>query len=342
MSRRSLLAGVIVAALVAGCDSTVAPRTSDAGSPSLDERALPAWSDWSPPVNLGPLVNSGGSDQHPAISKDGLSLYFASDRPGGFGGLDLYVTQRASLDDAWGAPVNLGPLINSGSMDLAPDLTDDGHHLFFHSGRAGGCGDFDIYETSRDNPHDDFDWGPPVDLGCVINGPFKDAGPAYTLQDGDGVPTMYFTSTRPGGYGGFDIYKSKLQGDGTWGPAIHVPELSSPFRDTRITIARNGLELFISSDVTGRIGGIGGEDLWRSTREHTSDPWSTPVNLGPGVNTAGFDGAPSLSFDGTTLYFFSDRPGGSGGNDLYVTTRARIHPDTPSARAVAGTQDTNR
>jgi len=61
-----------------------------------------------------------------------------------------------------------------------------------------------------------------------------------------------------------------------------------------------------------------------ATRATTADPWSTPVNLGPTVNSTAFDGAPALSFDGTTLYFFSARPGGFGANDLYVTMRTRL------------------
>jgi Tol biopolymer transport system component len=73
-----------------------------------------------------------------------------------------------------------------------------------------------------------------------------------------------------------------------------------------------------------RPGGVGSEDLWVATRATTRAPWSTPVPLGSVVNSTAFDGAPALSFDGTTLYFFSDRPGGFGGNDLYVTTRTRL------------------
>jgi hypothetical protein len=61
-----------------------------------------------------------------------------------------------------------------------------------------------------------------------------------------------------------------------------------------------------------------------ATRATTADLWSAPVNLGPTVNSTAFDGAPALSFDGTTLYFFSDRPDGFGANDLYVTTRTRL------------------
>src|SRR5262245_9163152 len=71
------------------------------------------FSAWSAAVNLGPVVNSAGDEERPAISRDGLSLYFSSTRPGGFAGPDLYVSQRLSLEDPWGPPVNLGPNINT-------------------------------------------------------------------------------------------------------------------------------------------------------------------------------------------------------------------------------------
>ena len=73
-------------------------------------------------------------------------------------------------------------------------------------------------------------------------------------------------------------------------------------------------------------GRIGVRDIWVSTRDSTLDPWSTPVNLGPTVNYPSYTtGRPALSWDGTTLYFYSDRPGGFGGLDLYVTTRRKLH-----------------
>jgi hypothetical protein len=194
--------------------------------------------------------------------------------------------------------------------------------------RAGGCGVADIYVSRRHDRHDDFGWGPPEDLGCVVNTPYLNAGPTIFEDETTGITTLYFTvrNNPPGSDQGFDIYASTRVGDaGAFGPPVLVPELSSPFRDTRTAIRRDGLELILSS---GRPGGVGGEDLWVSTRASTLDPWSTPVNLGAVVNTAAFDGGPALSFDGTTLYFHSNRPGGSGGNDLYVTTRTRLHaPD---------------
>lgn len=326
--RPSVLPLAFLAALAA-CGTDRSPVGTDA-SPAAARTATAdlTWSDWSPPVNLGAAINSSANDQHPAISKDGLSLYFVSDRAGGHGGLDIYVSHRDSVGDPWGPPENLGPTVNSAGTDMAPDLTIDGHRLFFHSDRPGGCGDLDLYVTTREDVHDDFAWGPPQNLGCVINSPYKDAGATYTEEAGG--PTLYFTSTRPGGQGDFDIYKSQLLADGTWGPATPETVLNGPARDTRTAISRTGLEMFISSDVTGRPGGIGGQDLWESTRASRDDDWSTPVNLGPTVNTTAFDGAPALSFDGTTLYFFSNRPGGSGLNDLYCTTRSKPGSGAPA------------
>src|SRR5437667_261652 len=123
--------------LTIGCDTSGRPTPVGpaAGSLMADaaESDAPTWSAWSAPVNLGPVVNSASNDQHPAISKDGLSLYISSDRLGGFGGTDIWVSQRASLDDPWGPLQNLGPSINSAGNDFAPTFTPDGHQLYFHS-----------------------------------------------------------------------------------------------------------------------------------------------------------------------------------------------------------------
>ena len=292
---------------------------------AADAVEQPLYSDWSAAVNLGPAINSGSNEQHPAISKDGLSLYFASDRAGGMGGLDIYVSQRSSVDDPWGPPANLGHNINSAGNDLAPTFSPDGHLLYFHSNGRGGCGGADLFVSRRHDKRDDSGWGPAENLGCVVNSAFDDAGPTIFEDGATGITTLIFTSTRPGGPGDFDIYQSTRIGDeGEFGPAVLVPELSGPYRDTRTAIRRDGLELFLSSDVTGRLNGVGSQDLWVSTRATTSDLWSLPVNLGPTVNSTAFDGAPALSFEGTTLYFFSERPGGLGKRDLYVTTRTRL------------------
>ena len=308
-------------------NSPVGPGASKRLAADVTAEHQLAFGPWGAPVNLGPVVNSAANDQHPAISKDGLSLYFASDRQPGMGGFDIYVSHRESLKDSWGPPANLGPNINSAGNDLAPTFSPDGHRLYLHSNGRGGCGGADLFVSRRHDKRDDLGWEPAENLGCVVNSPFDDAGPTIFEDEATGVTTLYFTSTRLGGPGDFDIYAStRVRDEGEFGPAVLVPELSGPFRDTRTAIRRDGLEIFLSSDSKGRGGGLGNQDLWVSTRATTLDAWSTPVNLGATVNSTAFDGAPALSFDGTELYFFSERTdlGGFGGRDLYVTRRTRL------------------
>jgi hypothetical protein len=288
------------------------------------------FSDWGPPVNLGPFVNSKYNEQRPAISRNNLSLYFISDNPNGFGSFDIWVSHRTSVDTPWGTPQNLGPNINTSGYESAPTFSPDGHWLFFGSNRPGGCGGFDIYASHRKDVDDDFAWEPPINLGCEINSPQDDDGPTLLVDKEEDTTLLYFTSlNRPGNIGDWDIYVSKMKEDGTFGPGVLVPELSSPFRDTRTAIRRDGLEIFITSARPGKEGAPGPLccDLWVSTRKDTEDSWSLPVNLGPVVNSTANNGSPALSRDGTTLYFNSDRPGGFGANDLYVTTRTRLRGD---------------
>ena len=91
---------------------------------------------WSIPVNLGPTVNGKDMDASPSISSDGLELYFDSNRSGGQGEWDVWVTTRASLSSPWELPKNLGPLVNSEAGDGTPQLTRDGRTLYFASWRA--------------------------------------------------------------------------------------------------------------------------------------------------------------------------------------------------------------
>jgi len=281
----------------------------------------PKYSGWSAPMNLGPIVNSEFREAGPAISKNGLSLYFNSLRPGGFGLHDLWVSQLASVDDPWGPPVNLGPTINTGFTEAVPAFSRDGHWMFFNRlGGPGGLGGFDVWASYREHVHDDFAWQTPVNLGPGVNSEYLDAGAGYFENDETGVPLLFFGSDRPGGLGGYDIYVSAQMPDGSWGAPTLVTELNSPAPDQRPNIRSDGLELFFFSS---RPGGLGLTDVWVSTRGSTSDPWSTPVNLGAGVNTPLDDQQAYLSSDRLTLVFASGRPGGFGDTDLWVTTRTR-------------------
>jgi len=326
-----------------GNDIWMSTRTStgeaDSDGDAADDGShdtAPRFSDWSRPVNLGPVVNSIGPDFDPFISKDGLSLYFTGgrNRPG-FGLRDIWVSHRASVNDPWEPPLNLGPTINTDAHESKPTLSADGHRLYFASNRAGG-GDWDLYVSRRRDKRDDFGWEPPVNLGSGVNSVASEES-AVTLFEDDvtGTTTLYFGSNRTGGSGDFDIYASTLLSDGTFAPATLVPELSTPFTDQDPAVRRDGLEMFLASD---RPGTFGATDLWVATRTSTLEPWGTPVNLGPLVNTPSRpadqeqanDWRPALSFDGTTLYFNSALRAGNVSDmfDIWVTTRSELtRPD---------------
>ena len=218
--------------------------------------------------------------------------------------------------------MDLGATVNTAATEFVPAFSEDGHWMFFASDRAGGSGGQDIYESYRVDVHDDFGWQAPSNLGAALNSSADDN--ASTYFDNDGHPQLIFGSGRLGG-AARDLFLSNLQADGTWGPSTLIPELSSPSTENRPTIRRNGLEIFFYSD---RPGGSGSSDLWTATRATVDSPWSTPVNLGATVNSSSVDQHPYLSSDGTTLVFSSNRPGGSGGFDLWMTTRAQIFPVT--------------
>jgi Tol biopolymer transport system component len=286
----------------------------------------PRFSDWSAPVNLGPVVNTSFIEQGPSISKNGLSLYFqCGNCPTNIGGADVYVSQRASVSDPWGPPQRLGSAINTTSNEQAPRLSRDGRRLFFNSDRPEGFGGHDLYVARRQNKHDDFAWEPAVNLGAGVNTTVDDVQADPFEDDETHTNILYFAS----GPGGTDIYVSVLLADGTYGPRALVTELNSAANDRQPSIRRDGLEMFLGSD---RLGTLGAVDLWVATRARTADPWSTPVNLGPVVNTTQVDARPALSSDGTTLYFQSTRPGAVGCAsdaascvfDLWVTTRTRL------------------
>jgi Tol biopolymer transport system component len=278
------------------------------------------YSEWSTPVNLGPAVNSSAMDRAPAVSKDGLSLYFSSNRLGGVGMEDIYVSQRETRDGEWGLPTNLGPIINTTVNEQVPALSRDGHLLFFVSGRQpGGFGGADIWVSRREDTHDDFAWQPAENLGAGVNSASTDAGPSYFENDEVGVPHLYFQSNRPGGPGISNFYVSEQMADGSFGPAVLIPELS--FGDSsRASIRHDGREIFFNSNRPGSI--ADSLDLWVATRDSVFDAWSEPVNLGSTLNSELVDVQPYISSDGETLFFASNRLNG-GPTDLYMSTRTK-------------------
>ena len=308
------------------------------------QRQFGKFSEWSPAVNMGSVVNSANLEYWPAISPNGLSLYFGSARSGGIPAIapnkqdivapnkqDIWVTHRASLNAPWGIPRNLGPNINTEFRDNSPRLSRDGHWLVFGSNRlAGKCSAIstnEFYVSYRENAEDDFAWEPAVNFGCELSAAGANSGATFFHDDEKGITTMYFASTRSGGAGpekleAYGIYVSTRRFQGAFGPPVLVPELNSPLMDVGPSVRADGLEMFLSWEGTPPPGPA---DLAVATRKTTSQPWTTPKSLGPMINDgAAHNTQPMLSCDGTTLYFASDRHGGFGGFDLYVATRKKL------------------
>ena len=273
--------------------------------------------------NMGVPVNSADSEQFMALSPNGLSLYFTSNRAGGQGGTDIWVSQRAALSSAWGAPQNLGATVNSISEEGAPAFSLDGRTMFFFSDRPGGAGLRDIYLSTRTDPNNDFGWTAPVNLGAVINTSSADAFAEYFEDPANGNGTLIFSSDRPGGAGLNDFYQSTRNANGTFNAPTQIIELNAPGPENALTIRRDGLEIIIS---TQRTIGQTHLDLYISTRASVSASWNTPVLLDGGVNTAANEAGPHLSPDGAVLYF--NRPaigGATGTQDLYSSTRCSLY-----------------
>ncbi|MFH1418380.1 MAG: IPTL-CTERM sorting domain-containing protein [Planctomycetota bacterium] len=209
----------------------------------------------------------------------------------------------------WNSPANLGPGVNTAADEMG--LCDFGGYLYFTSSRPGGAGGYDMYRAENVGG----EWVSPVNL-ALLNTAANERAP--TIQCIDGNPRMIYASDFNGTYDLWGSENTEACPDapvGSWDtPAT---EVATGDTDTMPWMSADGLTLLFGSD---QAGGEGGFDIWMSTRALPSDPWGTPTNLGPVINTVDDERGPSISPDGQRLYFASNRPGGLGGADIYVST----------------------
>jgi hypothetical protein len=158
---------------------------------------------WSPTVKLNKNINTKYWESHGFISDDGKQLIFASDRPGGFGGLDLYISNKVKGD--WGPAVNLGPEINTQFNEDRPFLINNGKTLFFCSQGHDNIGGYDIF---RSDMQSNSLWSNPKNLGYPINTPDDNT---FFMPVGDGKSGYYSIFKDTGGAGKEDIYKITLK-----------------------------------------------------------------------------------------------------------------------------------
>jgi len=255
------------------------------------------------PANLGPTVNSSFWDGDPAVSADGLSLFFISDRSGGYGGFDVWVTTRETVQDPWGQVLNIGPTINSAALEGSGSISADGLSFYFISDRPGGSGNLDIWVTTRATIQDP--WSDPVNLGSTVNSWAEDWRGVISA---DGL-SLFFSSNRSGGYGSQDLWVSTRPTlSDPWGQPVNLgSKVNSSVYDYSPTPSPDGLRLFFSSN---RPSEHGDYNIWVTERATRDDDWGTAVSLGPEVNSSADQENPCISADGSTLYFASTRPGG--------------------------------
>lgn len=265
--------------------------------------------------NLGKTINSEYFEGFPMIMPDGLTLYFSSDRPGGSGDLDIFISQRETVDDDWGEPVNL-EVINSPASDHSVTVSADGQNIYFMSKRDGSYGSGDIYISYRNDVIDAFGWGKPENLGPIINTEQLEACPLVQVND-NGKTILYFVSNRDdiGGMGEIDIYSSVFNEESGM---FDIPVNMSGINSQELDMHFEPVKGLIWSN---RPGGLGDEDIWKASFDTTDQTWKNPVPLSYPVNTGYIEGMPSLTHDLKELIFHSNRPGGEGSHDIYVARK---------------------
>ena len=244
------------------------------------------------------------------------------------GAVATFVLGRGSVkaDFTFGEPKNLGPTINSVTVDLSPSLTADGLELYFMSMRGTGG----IWFTRRATTSDPWEEPRSINLPGISTGQYFDPD-----ISADGLSLYLNSSTRPDErYGFIDIYvSSRTTKSDAWSEPVNIgPPINTSFSESSSWVSTDGLTLYFSGNPTlnqspqqERPGGYGMADIWFTTKQTTErNPegyWSEPQNLGPVVNSTSLDAQPFVTDDERILLFTSDRPGGYGSTDLWMTRR---------------------
>jgi len=214
---------------------------------------------------------------------------------------------------------NIGA-VNTPYSEYTPFITADEHFLYFQSNRPGGVGesgDFDLWYAENEVTEGAPRFRAAANVGLPVNSGYFDGHPTLRkLPSGD--YEMYFASFGEDGRPGpqlTNLYYT-IQRDGKWSVPEPVVEINTDFHDRMPSISQDGHYLFFSSD---RPGGFGRDDIWVSEYDFAAKRWGKPRNAGRTINTPSSEVTPAIHSDNITLYFSSDRAGGAGGYDVYVT-----------------------
>ena len=260
------------------------------------------------PVNMGSSINSENQEYSPAFAIDEKTIYItkrmgnlSDNRPNE----DLYFAELN--DESWDKVKDIGPPINTIENEGAFSISSDGNYIFFTScSRNGGKGQCDIWLTSKKNNR----WDEPKNLQSPINTKYWESQPSIS-SDGR---MLYFSSDRPGGYGGTDIWVSEFSNSGWSAPKNLGPTVNTCKDEQFPFIHSDNRTLYFSSNGHP---GLGKSDLYL-TRKDVKLNWETPINMGFPINSRGQDWNLVVARDGKTAYFSSDQLKGFGGLDIYT------------------------
>ncbi len=270
-------------------------------------------------TNLGSTINSEWQDYGPVISADETTLLFTSRRPETTGGgkdaadeqyyEDIYMVTKT--DSVWGNLVNLGSPVNSEHHDAVVGLSADGQKLLIYQASKGASQMGDLFISALDGSS----WSKPKSLGKNINSVHSELSGSITGDE----KLIFFSSDRPGGLGGFDIYVSALLPDGTYGPAVNLgPKINTKYNEDSPFIHPDGKTLYFSSKGHNSMGGYDVFSVHVDPTNGMINEISEVKNAGYPINTADDEIYFVWSTDGKRAYFASVRDGGYGDKDIYM------------------------
>lgn len=255
------------------------------------------------PVNLGSEINTADDEYFPAITADERTLIFTRKINNNE---DFYKSVKVA--GKWQTATYLSNRINTPDFNEgALSLSQDGKVLFFTGcNRPDGLGRCDIYVSQKKGD----DWSKPFDLSPPVNTAGWESQPSISA---DGR-TLYFVSNRKGGYGGYDIWKSNLTEKGWSEPENLGPNINTSMNEQSPFIHPDDSTLYFCSNGWP---GMGGMDLFVS-RIGKDGKWQKPENLGYPINSSGDENGLTLTANGTSAFFSSNKLNGSGGFDIYT------------------------
>lgn len=265
------------------------------------------------PKNLGDSINSAFPEYFPSLTIDGKQLIFT--RQLDFRNEDFFGSTFNA--NSWRQAKPLPGGVNTPRNEGAQHISQDGKVLVFTSCDAPeGYGSCDLYYSLLTRKG----WSDPINMGHVINTEFWESQPSIAPDK----RALYFAARSPDGFGGSDLYVSYIMPDGKWGTPLNMgPEINTSGDETSPFIHADNQTLYFSSN---GLKGYGKMDLFL-IRKDGSGRWSKPLNLGYPINTIDDEATLSVTSDGLTAYYASNRSDSRGALDLYsFTLRQDIRP----------------